>query len=275
MWGPCQLFIAGPYQNRGKLVRTLQGPYQNFCTGCFEASFKLQRPAQGILQESEGSSGRAEIQSTSAIQAAAPLEVSKHSGRLRFFESSWREITNDEIILEFVKGYQIPFSCKVFQGKRPNVSNFINTEFRDCFVAVKDLMDKGSVRECRPCKGQFISSYFLIDKSNGQKRFILNLKKLNRFINPPHFKLEDHKTVTRLLTPNCYMASIDLKDAYLLVPVAEKYRKYLRFEFNQKLYEFDCLPFGLCTAPYVFTKLMNNLIAGIKKSRFFIRNLFR
>ena len=32
LWGPCQLFIAGPYQNRGKLVRTLQGPYQNFCT---------------------------------------------------------------------------------------------------------------------------------------------------------------------------------------------------------------------------------------------------
>ncbi|XP_043481257.1 uncharacterized protein LOC122510567 [Leptopilina heterotoma] len=38
------------------------------------------------------------------------------------------------------------------------------------------------------------------------------------------------------------MASIDLQDEFLL--------------FNEKLYEFNCLPFGLCTAPYVFTKLL-------------------
>lgn len=52
------------------------------------------------------------------------------------------------------------------------------------------------------------------------------------------------------------MASIDLQDAYFLVPIAEKYKKFLCFEFNNKLYEFNCLPFGLCTAPYVFTKLL-------------------
>ena len=32
-----------------------------------------------------------------------------------------------------------------------------------------------------------------------------------------------------LMTPNCYMASIDLKDAYFATPIAVYLRKYLRF----------------------------------------------
>lgn len=41
------------------------------------------------------------------------------------------------------------------------------------------------------CKGQFISSFFVIKKSSRGWRFILNLKRLNMFIIAPHFKLED------------------------------------------------------------------------------------
>ena len=39
---------------------------------------------------------------------------------------------------------------------------------------------------------------------------------------PPHFKLEDQKTVMRLLTKNSYMASINLKDAFHLISIAEE-----------------------------------------------------
>lgn len=52
------------------------------------------------------------------------------------------------------------------------------------------------------------------------------------------------------------MGKIDLKDAYYTIPVRKRDRKYLRFLFNNDLYEFECLPFGLSTAPFVFTKLL-------------------
>ena len=51
-----------------------------------------------------------------------------------------------------------------------------------------------------------------MDKPNGSKRLILNLKALNKFIIAPHFKLEDLKTVLRLVSKGCWMASIDLQD---------------------------------------------------------------
>ncbi|EZA52648.1 hypothetical protein X777_08539 [Ooceraea biroi] len=53
-------------------------------------------------------------------------------------------------------------------------------------------------------------------KSN---RFILNLKQLNLFVEIEHFKLEDLRTACRLLEPNMLMATIDLKDAYFLIPI--------------------------------------------------------
>lgn len=38
------------------------------------------------------------------------------------------------------------------------------------------------------------------------------------------------QSVISLMTPNCFMASIDLKDAYYSVPIAVAHQKYLKFE---------------------------------------------
>ena len=57
------------------------------------------------------------------------------------------------------------------------------------------------------------------------------------------------------------MVSIDLKDAYFSVPIFQPHRKYLRFLWNFKRYEFTCLPFGYSLAPRVFTKIFKPVIA--------------
>ena len=80
---------------------------------------------------------------------------------------------------------------------------------------------------------------------------ILILKKLNEFIETEHFKLEDIRTAKNLLQKDCFLASLDLKDAYYLIPIANVSRKYLRFCFAGILYEFSCLPFSLNVAPYM------------------------
>ena len=38
------------------------------------------------------------------------------------------------------------------------------------------------------------------------------------------------------------MASIDIKDAYYSVPVADSDKKYLKFEWHDTLYKFSCFP---------------------------------
>lgn len=94
---------------------------------------------------------------------------------------------------------------------------------------ILNLLDIGAISVCHAVSDQYISSFFLADKPNGKKRFILNLKYLNVNIVILHFKMEDFRTVSRLLQSGCYAASTDLKNAYYLVPVHKQHRKYLRF----------------------------------------------
>ena len=61
------------------------------------------------------------------------------------------------------------------------------------------------------------------------------------------------------------MVKLDLKDAYFSVPVADNYRKYLRFEWASRLYEYTCLPFGLTSAPWIFTKLFRPVLAYLRQ----------
>lgn len=119
---------------------------------------------------------------------------------------------------------------------------------------------------CLPCHSQYISSTFLVPKPDGRNRFILNLKSLNRYIKTVHFKLEDLRTTVKLVSKNCYLATLDLKDAYFLIPIHKKFRKFLRFKNpkDNSLYEFNVLPFGLNTSPYVFTKILKPVMALLR-----------
>ena len=56
------------------------------------------------------------------------------------------------------------------------------------------------------------------------------------------------------------MSGCDLKSGYHHVDVAMCHRRYLGFEWGESFYTFVVLPFGLSSAPYVFTKMMCPLV---------------
>lgn len=136
--------------------------------------------------------------------------------------------------------------------------------------AIMKLKSLGAISECNITKDQFISKIFLTLKPNGDKRFILNLKTLNKLIKNEHFKMEDYRTACKLIPHNGYLATIDLKDAYFLLAIRHTDRKYLKFQFqpNNSLkthtFSFNCMPFGLSVAPRVFTKIMKEVIAYLR-----------
>ncbi|XP_047993797.1 uncharacterized protein LOC125232207 isoform X1 [Leguminivora glycinivorella] len=138
--------------------------------------------------------------------------------------------------------------------------------------AINKLLELGAISQCNPSSDQFVSKIFLTPKPNGDKRFILNLKSLNTFIPKIHFKMEDHRTASKLIPQNSYLANIDLKEAYLLIPIHVSDRKYLRFQFQAYgskeilTYEFNALPYGLSLAPWVFTKVMKEVITYLRSN---------
>ena len=68
----------------------------------------------------------------------------------------------------------------------------------------------------------------------------------------------------QLMKPACFMASVDLKDAYYSVPVHDSHQKYLKFLFGGKYYQYTCLPNGLASAPRIFTKLLKPVYSALR-----------
>ena len=68
------------------------------------------------------------------------------------------------------------------------------------------------------------------------------------------------KTVWQLIQQGDYAFSIDLQDAYLHVPIVKHHRRFLRFVWHNVPYQWRVLPFGLATAPRVFTSLTKPIL---------------
>ena len=60
------------------------------------------------------------------------------------------------------------------------------------------------------------------------------------------------------------MTKVDLKDAYFSIPVSSHDRKFLRFRWQGKMYQFNCLPFGLSSAPWIFTKATKPVVTILR-----------
>ncbi|KAL1513619.1 hypothetical protein ABEB36_003008 [Hypothenemus hampei] len=113
--------------------------------------------------------------------------------------------TKDNIILSVVKEHKIPFKRVPFQ---------IRFE-RKCF----------SVAKAYKLNQALISFLFQNQK--------LNLKIKNKFvIEFPHFKMENYKFVKDIITCSCFMAIIDLKVAYCMIPVPIELKNTNKFIYT-------------------------------------------
>jgi hypothetical protein len=130
---------------------------------------------------------------------------------------------------------------------------------------VQALVSKNAIRVIvPPFREGFWSTFFLVPKPNGDWRPILNLKPLNVFIKPEKFRMDTLKMFLGVASLDSWAATIDLKDAYLHVPIHEADRRWLRFQLQGSSYEFQCLPFGLSTAPRVFTRIVKAVGAFLR-----------
>ena len=136
-------------------------------------------------------------------------------------------------------------------------------------LQINKFVKKGSLVKSYHEQGEFISNIFLRPKKDESFRMILNFKELNKFVMYHHCKMESIHTCTQLMRQGCYMASIDLKDAYYLVLIHREHQKYLKFMWKGVLYQFTCLAQGLSSAPRLFTKLMKPVFSYQGKRTYF------
>lgn len=110
----------------------------------------------------------------------------------------------------------------------------------------------------------FLSQFFTI-KEPTKFRPILDCRKINNFVQCEHFKMEGVPTLREMIQEGDFLSKIDLKDAYVVVPIHHQSRRFLSFLHQGTVYRYKSLAFGLSVAPRVFSKLMRHAIEPLRK----------
>ena len=101
-------------------------------------------------------------------------------------------------------------------------------------------------------------------QSSGKKRLILDLRKANLHIWKDKVKYEDLKIALLYLEKGKFMFSFDLKSGYHHVEIHPEHTQFVGFSWKfgskTRYFKFLVLPFGLSSAPYIFTKIMRVLV---------------
>ena len=177
-----------------------------------------------------------------------------------FWSNSIR--ASDFIINTIVEGYRIPFFDLPENFVIPNRSSAF--KFKD-FVneAISELIERGCVKEVL-IPPKFINPLHVVQQSGGKCRLILDLSYLNRFIWKQSVRFEDIRTVFDLFQSGYFFFTFDLKSGYHHVEIFPDHRQYLGFSWNfgsvVKYFVFTVLPFGMSSAPYIFSRLVRSLV---------------
>ena len=198
-----------------------------------------------------------------------PLAVNHlpSAGRLKHCISNRTVISKDPWVLETVQGFHldlvsIPHQLSILPTVHHTKENKALIDLEIPQMLEKEAIHVFSLGELHQ---GFVSSILLVPKTRGGQGPVLNLGPLNPFIPYEHFKMEGIPMLKDMLRKGDFMVKIDLKDAYFTVRVWQNHQTFLMFVRKETIYEFACLPFGLASAPRVYTKLLKPVVRLLRQ----------
>ena len=194
------------------------------------------------------------------------LAVPVVKGRLKAHFQFWVDIGAPPWVLETItSGYFIPFDSTPPSVCLPN--NRSALDHHD-FVssAVSDLLKLklGLVSEVFALP-TVINPLSVSVNSEGKPRLILDLHHVNKHIPKARFKMEDWRVFLQYVVRGGFMYKFDLKSGYHHIDICQSHQQFLGFKWHldgcvDRYFCFTVLPFGLSSAPYLFTKFFRPLV---------------
>ena len=104
------------------------------------------------------------------------------------------------------------------------------------------------------------SAPVIVKKSDGSYRFCIDFRDLNKKTKKDAYPIPSIDAILDKLRKARYISTIDLRQAYFQVPMAEMSKRYTAFAVpGSGLWQFKRMPFGLTNAPMTFQRLVDAL----------------
>ena len=163
------------------------------------------------------------------------------------------------------EGYKLQFiSTPVQREFSPRIMS--DSKQKICLNKVKTFLSQSALIQVPHSSCLFFSDIFPVPKkTEGEFRIIFDLTVLNTHIRKVHFRMDNLSYIIAMISPNDFLVSIDLSDAYHSVAMHSLHMPYLAFILANICYQFTCLPQGLSPAPRIFTMLMKVVLKFLRK----------
>ena len=100
----------------------------------------------------------------------------------------------------------------------------------------------------------------IIPKKDGQIRFCIDYTSINKYIRFDSWPLPNISSLWRHIYNKKYLSSLDLKDAFNSIQLSRESREKTAFYFDNCLYQFKVLPYGLKIGTAKFSQLINKAL---------------
>ena len=128
---------------------------------------------------------------------------------------------------------------------------------------IEKLKVDGIIRES---SSEYSSPIVLVRKKNGEVRMGVDYRALNRIMARDNYPLPLIEDLLGNLREKRYFSSMDLKNGFYHIPMAQESIKYTSFVTPIGQFEYLKMPFGLKIGPQQFQHFINDIFAGLIKS---------
>ncbi len=134
-----------------------------------------------------------------------------------------------------------------------------------CFVDEEkaNLEKMLQAKVIQPSVSEWAEAPVLIRKRDGQVRWCVDYRCLNKVTSKDVFPLPLVEECMDTLSGNCWYSKLDANSAYWQVKIKKSDRKKTAFATKYGLYEFVRMGFGLCNAPATYCRVMNLVLRGL------------
>ena len=179
------------------------------------------------------------------------------------FLDSWRSITRDQYVLHLLQhGLHLSFESQplLTTSTVPFPLPEGSSKREHLRAEILSMLEKG-VNKSSP---GFYSLLFVIPKKNGKLRLVIDLRSLNHHLRKEKFHMETPASLRHSIQKGDWVTSLDLTNAYLHVPIHPSSSKFLHFCYQDEVFQFRVLPFGLSVSPRVFTCVVDAMMAHVR-----------
>lgn len=104
-------------------------------------------------------------------------------------------------------------------------------------------------------------------------RLCIDPSDLNEHILRRHFPLRTVKEIANRVSGSKFFKLLDCRRGFWQIKIAEKSQKYLTFSTPRGKYTCTRLPFGLSSAPEVFSQIISELLKNVENTEYSVDDI--